>query len=130
MSASFAFRASGTGTFNPVSVPGSFFEALVEVTADNSYPLTATSGYPFGIAQLNTLSGGAYSAIDSVDIVNHWTDNAAGSAAKCFVATFDKAHGSLRAFGSNGAGPATLLEVANAASTINGLVCTVRVRFY
>lgn len=130
MSASFAARASGVGSNNPAKVPGSFFDALIEVTADNSYPLTATSGYPFGVAQLNALFGGAYSAIESVEVVNPWTNNTAGAAASCFVASFDKTHNSVRAFGTNGAGPATLLEVANGAATVNGLTCTLRVRFY
>lgn len=130
MAASFASRAAGDGSFNPSKVPGTFFDVLVEVTADNSYPLTATSGYPFGISQLQTCNGCAgASVIESVEVVNHWTDNAAGAAAKCFVANFDKAHNSVRAFGSNGAGPATLLEVANGAATVNALVCTLRVRF-
>lgn len=127
MAASFATRAPGEG-FNAWKAPGAYFDAIVEVTADNSYPLTATSGYPFTPTQLNTLTGGAFSMIESVEVVNHWTDNAAGVAAKCFVATWDKAHSSVRAFGSNGAGPATLLEVANGAATVNALVCSLRVR--
>jgi len=127
MAASFATRAPGEG-FNAWKVPGAYFDAIVEVTADNAYPLTATSGYPFGTTQLNTLTGGAFSMIESVEVVNPWTNNNAGAAASCFVASFDKAHGSVRAFGSNGAGPATLLEVANGAATINGLVCSLRVR--
>jgi len=127
MAASFAMRAPGEG-FNAWKVPGAYFDGLVEVTADNSYPLTATSGYPFTATQLSTLTGGAFSLIESVEVVNPWTNNAAGVAASCFVASFDKAHSSVRAFGSNGAGPATLLEVANGAATINGFVCTLRVR--
>lgn len=129
MAATIATRAAGSGSFHAEKIPGSFLDALVEVTADNSYPLTATSGYPFGVAQLQALFGNAYSVIESVEVVNHWTDNAAGAAAKCFVATYDKVHQSVRAFGTNGAGPATLLEVANAAATVNGLTCTLRVRF-
>jgi hypothetical protein len=127
MAATIAVRAPGEG-FNAWKIPGAYFDAIVEITGDASYPLTATSGYPFGVTQLNTLTGGAFSLIESVDVINNWTDNAAGAAAKCFVANYDKTHQSVRAFGSNGAGPATLLEVANAANTVQNLTCSLRVR--
>ena len=129
MAATYATRASGVGSVHPEKVPGSFFDALVEITADNSYPLTATSGYPFGIAQLNTLFGGAYSAIESVEVVNPWISTATGAQASA-MAAYDKVHGSVRAYGSNGAAPALLQEIPNAAATLNGLTCTLRVRFY
>ena len=127
MAATIAVRAPGEGV-NAWKVPGSYFDAIVEVTADNSYPLTATSGYPFGVTQLNTVTGGAFSMIESVEVAGPWTNNTAGAAASCFVCSYDKVHASVRAFGSNGAGPATLLEVANGAATVNGLTCSLRVR--
>src|SRR5690349_23311481 len=100
MAATFAFRSTGEG-FNPSKIPGAYYESLVEVTGDATYPLTASSGYPFGVAQLQALTGGPGMEIDSVDVVNNWTDNAAGAVAKCFVANYDKTHGSIRAFGTN-----------------------------
>ena len=126
MSASYATRAPGEG-FNAWKVPGAYFDAIVEVTADNSYPLTATQGYPFGISQLNTLTGGSFSLIESVDVVNPWMSTSTG-AQSCALASYDKVHGSVRAYGSNGAAPALLQEIPNAASTLNGLVCSLRVR--
>lgn len=126
MAATFATRAPGEG-FNSWKVPGAYFDAIVEVTADNSYPLTATNGYPFTTSQLNTMTGGAFTMIESVDVVNGWINTAAGAQAFA-VAAFDKVHSTVRAYGSNGAAPALLQELPNAAATLNGLTCSLRVR--
>src|SRR5215471_195211 len=124
MAATFATRAPGEG-FNAWKVPGAYFDAIVEITADNSYPLTATNGYPFGVTQLNTLTGGAFSLIESVEVVNGWINTSTGAQAFA-VAAFDKVHSTVRAYGSNGAAPALLQELSNAATTLNGLTCSLR----
>lgn len=126
MAATIAVRAPGEGV-NAWKVPGAYFDAIVEITGDGSYPLTATNGYPFGVAQLNTLTGGAFSMIESVDVVNPWMLTTAGAQAAA-MAAFDKVHSSVRAYGSNGAAPALLQELPNAAATLNGLTCSLRVR--
>jgi hypothetical protein len=126
MAASYAVRASGVGSMHAEKIPGAFFDAIIEVTGDNSYP---AQGYPFGVANLQTLFGGAYSAIESVDIVNNWTDNAVANGAKCFVANFDKAHNTVRGF-SGGSANSTMVEVATGNAALNALVCSLRVRFY
>lgn len=120
MAATFAFRASGVGSFQPVTPPGSFFDALVEVTGDGSYP---TGGYPFGVTQLQAMSGGAYSAIESVEVVNPWTSGTQGA-----VAAYNKTTGKIQAFGGTPAS-GTIPESA-AASVFTSMVCTLRVRFY
>jgi hypothetical protein len=120
MSASFAFRAPGEG-FNAAKVPGAYLDALVEMTADNSYPLTATNGYPFTAAQL---PGGAYSLIESVDVVNPVMVNSTG-VPQAFLAAWDKVHSTVRIFSL-----ATDAELANANAGANGFVATLRVRFH
>lgn len=126
MSASYTTRAPGEG-FNAWKVPGAYFDAIVEITADNSYPLTATNGYPFTTTQLNAITGGAFSMIESVDVVNPWMSTSTGAQAAA-MAAYDKVHQTVRAYGSNGAAPALLQELPNAAATLNGLTCSLRVR--
>jgi hypothetical protein len=130
MAASYAFRPSAAGEFNPVHVPGSAFSALVEITsAGGDYP---TGGYAFGIAQLQTLSGGAYSAITDVDVVNHWV-NKAGGGTTAALAAYDRVNNKVQAFGmAAAAGVGTLLTelTANDAALASGFTCTLRVWFY
>src|SRR5437879_3600006 len=64
MAATVALVPSGIGSFNPVKVPGAFFDAIIELTADTSYP---TGGYPFDVAQVQAATGNAYSAVESVE---------------------------------------------------------------
>lgn len=120
MAASFAAVASGVGSLNPVKVPGSFFDVLVEVTGDSSYP---TGGYAFGVAQLNTLFGGAYSAIESIEVANPWTSGTTGA-----VAVFESSTGKVRALG--GAASGAVLAEITAATNLSTFKCRLRVRFY
>lgn len=120
MAATFAVRASGVGSVHPEKVPGSFFDALIQVTGDASYP---TGGYAFGITQLSTLFGGAYSAIESVEVANPWTSGTTGA-----VAVYEPGTAKVRALGGAAAG-AVLSEIT-AATNLSTFTCTLRVRFY
>ncbi len=122
MAATFSFRAGGEG-FHPEKVPGAYFDAIIIVTAGTT-DYTA-GGYAFGITQLKTLYSGA-SLLESVDVVNHWgTDG--GTAA--LLARWDNTNQKVQAFGTNGAAPGGLLEIANNNAVMNGLFCALRVRF-
>lgn len=129
MAATFAFRAAGSGSFNPVAVPGAFFDALVEVSSGTAdYP---TGGYPFSITQLSALGGGAYSVIESVEVVNNWCLTAGGTTTNMFVAVFDRVNNKVQAFGmAAAAGVSTgLTEIAANSANLNSRTCTLRVRF-
>lgn len=122
MAATFAFRASGVGSFQPVTPPGAYLDALVEVTGDASYP---AGGYAFGVAQLQTLGGGAYSAIESVEVVNPWD-----SGTTSFTAVYIKSTGKVAARAQAVAGAATALVDVTATTNLSTFTCTLRVRFY
>jgi hypothetical protein len=130
MAASYKARASGVGSIHPEKAPGSFFDALIEVSsAGADYP---AGGYAFGIAQLQTLFGGAYSAIESVEVVNPWVA-VAGGGTTCFVASFDKVNNKVQAFGMGASavvGVALVEATTNDAALAAGMTCTLRVRFY
>ena len=129
MAATFAVRASGAGSFHPEKVPGSFLDALIEITSGTAdYP---TGGYAFGISQLQTLFGGAYSTIESVEVVNHWMASGGGTTTNLFVAVYDKVNAKVQAFGmAAAAGVSTgLTECGAASANMNGRTCTLRVRF-
>lgn len=124
MAASFAPRASAVPSQQHTNVvPGAFFEDIIEMTADNSYPLTATNGYPFGNTQLQSMYGGAYSTVISVDTVNPVMVSSTG-VPEAFLATWDKVHGTIRIFST-----ATDAELANANAGANGFIASLRVRF-
>lgn len=130
MAATFAARASGVGSVHPEKVPGSFFDAIIEVTSGTAdYP---TGGYAFGVAQLQTIFGGAYSAIESVEVVNNWMATGGGTTTNLFVAVYDKVNAKVQAFGmAAAAGVSTgLTEVAASSANMNGRTCSLRVRFY
>jgi hypothetical protein len=119
-----AVRAPGEG-FNAWKVPGAYFDAIVEITAAADYP---TGGYAFGIAQLNTLTGGAFSLLESVDVINPWTSAAATT--QVFLAAFDKTNNKVQAFGmaaAVGVGTGFSEATANDAA-LNGKTCSLRVR--
>ena len=123
MSATFAARASGAGSFNPQKIPGTFFDALIEVTGDASYP---TGGYAFGAAQLQTLFGGAYSVVESVEVVNPWIS----STPTVYTAAYNKGTGKVQAFGTGAtAGAAVAYLEVTAATNLSTFTCTLRVRF-
>lgn len=120
MAATFATRAPGEG-FNAWKVPGAYFDALVEVTADNSYP---AGGYLFTTTQLQTLTGGAFSMIESVEVVNPW-DNGTTS----FTAVWIKSTNKVAARATpTPSGAAIAMVDVTAATSLTGFVCTLRVR--
>lgn len=124
MAASFAVVPSGVGSVHPEKVPGSFFDVIIELTGDASYP---TGGYPFAQAQLTTLFGGAYSAIESVEPQGLARVGAAGATA--YGVAYDRVNAKVQLYTSNGAAPAALAEVPNATS-VTTAVARLRVRFY
>lgn len=128
MAASYAYRPGFVGV-NAAKIPGSFFDALIEITsAGADYP---TGGYAFSISNLNTLSGGAYSTIESVEVVNHWI-NRAGGGTTAFLAAYDRVNGKVQAFGMGASavvGVALVEATANDAALAAGFTCTLRVRF-
>jgi hypothetical protein len=122
MAATFAFRASQAGRFHSDAIPGAFDEALVEMTADSNYP---AGGYPFGTAQLQALSGGAFSTLESVEVVNPVFVSNTG-VPQNFLAAWDKVNGKVHIL-SLAAAPA--VELATASGAAAGFTCTLKVRF-
>jgi hypothetical protein len=128
MAATFTQRAAGEG-FNPSKVPGAYFDTLVEVTAGTTDYVAG--GYGFGVSQLQTLTGGAGSLIESVEVADHWR-TAAGGGTSAFLAVWDAVNGKVQAYGMNAAAGVSnaLTEVANSTANMNGLRCTLRVRWH
>lgn len=126
MAATFSMRAAGEGV-NPWKVPGAYFDGLVEVTAGTAD--YAAGGYLFGPTQLNTLTGGAFSLLESVEVADHWR-TAAGGGTTTFLAVWDAVNNKVQAYGmAAAAGVSTgLTEVGNGTANMNGLRCTLRVR--
>lgn len=130
MAASFAPRASLVPSQVHTNViPGAYFEDIVEITAGAGDYLAG--GYAFGSAQLQTMYGGAYSTLVSVDVVDHWR-TAAGGGTSAFMAVYDAVNQKIQAYGMNAAAGVSnpLTEVANASANINGLRCSIRIRFF
>lgn len=129
MAATFAPRASIVPSqVHTNIVPGAFFEDIVEITAGTAdYP---TGGYAFGNTQLQAMYGGAYSTMISVDVVDNWR-TAAGGGTTCFIALYDSVNQKVQAYGmAAAAGVSTgFTEIAAANANLNGLRCSVRVRF-
>lgn len=121
MAATIAFRAPGEGV-NAYKVPGAYFDALVEITGDSSYP---AGGYPFGVTQLNTLGGGAFSMIESIEVVNPWD-----SGTTSFMAVYIKSTGKVAARAQAVAGAATAQVDVTATTNLSTFTCTLRVRFH
>jgi hypothetical protein len=127
MAATFATRAPGEGV-NAWKVPGAYFDAIVEITSGTTdYP---TGGYAFGVAQLNTLTGGAFSMIESVDVINPWMASGGATTTNLFVAVYDKVNQKVQSFGmAAAAGVSTgLTECAAANANMNARTCSLRVR--
>ena len=127
MAATFAFRAGGEG-FNAAKVPGAYLDVLVEVTAGTTdYP---AGGYAFGLTQLQTITGNANVLIESVEVADHWR-TAAGGGTSAFLAVWDAVNGKVQSYGMNtAAGVANpLTEVSTNHANMNGLRCTLRVRY-
>jgi hypothetical protein len=105
-----------------------FFEDIIEITAGTAdYP---TGGYVFGNTQLQTMYGGAYSTLVSVDVVDNWR-TAAGGGTTTFIAVYDSVNQKVQAYGmAAAAGVSTgLTEIAAANANLNGLRCSIRIRF-
>lgn len=123
MAATYAARASGVGSVHPEKVPGSFFDAIIQVTGDSSYP---TGGYAFGVSNLQTLFGGAYSAIESVEVVNPWLS----STPTTYIAAWDNTNNKVLAFAQGTAGAAVAQVQVTAGTNLSTFTCSLRVRFY
>jgi hypothetical protein len=130
MAVSYAIKASGSGLFNPVAVPGGWFEFDVIVqSAGGDYP---TGGYAFGIAQIQTLSGGAYSALEAVSVAQHW-QTLAGGGTTAFLAAWNSTTNKVQAYGmvtSGVTGSAFAEATANDAGLAAGMGCILRVKVY
>ena len=131
MAATFSVRPSqsSSNVVHTNTVPGSCFEDIIEITAGTGDYLAG--GYTFGTSQLNTLYGGAYSTILSVDVIDHWR-TAAGGGTSTFIAVYDSVNQKVQAYGMNAAAGAgnALTEIPNATAGLNGLRCSLRVRFF
>lgn len=129
MAASYKYRPAGEGV-HPEKVPGAYLDAIIEISSGGAdYP---TGGYAFGISQLNTLSGGAYSMIESVEVVNHW-QAIAGGGTTFFLATYDRVNAKVQASGmaaAAGVGTGFTEITANDAALASGFTCSLRVRFH
>lgn len=122
MAATIATRASMIPSqIHTNTDPGWCMEDIIEVTADNSYP---AGGYPFSNTQLQTLYGGAYSSLVSVDVVNPVMVNSSG-VPEAFLASWDKVHSTVRIFST-----ATDAELATSNSGANGFTVSLRCRFF
>jgi len=119
MAATLAARAPGEGQ-NPWKVPGAYFDAIVEVTGDNSYP---AGGYPVTITQINTLTGGAFTMIESVDVVNPWD-----STTTSFMAVWIKSTSKVAARAQAVAGAATAQVDVTATTNLTTFTCSLRIR--
>jgi hypothetical protein len=109
------------------TVPGWQNEDIIEITAGTGDYLAG--GYLFGNAQLQTLYGGAYSTLTSVDVVDHWR-TAAGGGTVAFFAIYDSVNQKVQAYGPSAAVATGFTEVANADANLNGLRCSIRIRFF
>lgn len=130
MAATYSIKASGSGLFNPVAVPGSWFEAdVVVATAGADYP---TGGYAFGLAQLQSITGNAYSAIEAVAVAQHW-QTLAGGGTTAFLAVWNSTTNKVQAYGMGASavvGVALVEATANDAALAAGMGCILRVKFY
>jgi hypothetical protein len=127
MAATFAPRAPLVpGQIHTNVVPGAYFEDVIEITGDGAYPV---GGYVFSNAQLQTMYGGAYSTLISVDVVDHWR-NTAGGGTSCFVAVYDSVNQKIQAYGmAAAAGVGTPLSEATSTAVTSAFRCSIRIRF-
>ena len=124
MAATFAPRASMVPSqVHTNVVPGVFFEDIVEVTGDSSYP---AGGYSFTNTQLQSMYGGAYSTLVSVDVVNPWF---AVSTKTSFHAVWDKTNSKLLAQATAVAGAAVGDVDVTAATNLSTFTASIRIRF-
>ena len=125
MAATFAPRASLVPSqLHTNVVPGAYYEDIVEITGDTSYP---AGGYAFGNTQLQTMYGGAYSTLVSVDVVNNWVSAVPTS----FFAVWNKATGKIMAHATPTPSGAAIAAVDVTATTnLSTFTCSVRIRFF
>lgn len=124
MAATFAPRASLVPSqFHTNLVPGAYFEDYINITGDTSYP---AGGYAFGTSQLQTMYGGAYSSLVSVEIVNPWIS----ATPTVFNAYYNQATGKVGASAQAVAGAATAQVDVTATTNMSTFTCTIRIRFF
>lgn len=123
MAATFAPRASLVPSqVHTNTVPGWAYEDLITVTGDSSYP---AGGYAFGNAQLQSMYGGAYSTLISVDVVNPWLS----STPTGYMAYYNPATGKIGAMAQAVAGAAVAQVDVTATTNLSTFSCTIRIRF-
>lgn len=123
MAATFAPRASLVPSqVHTNTVPGSCMEDWINITGDNSYP---AGGYPFGVAQLQSLYGGAYSTLLSVEISNPWLS----ATPTGFNAYWNQATGKVGAMAQAVAGAAVAQVDVTATTNMTTFTCTIHIRF-
>lgn len=123
MAASFTPRASLVPSqVHTNEIPGNWFEDDITVTGDSSYP---AGGYAFGNTQLQTMYGGAYSTLRSVEVVNPWVTTTPTS----FIAAWIPSTGKLAALTQAVAGAATAQAEITAGTNLTTFSCTIRIRF-
>lgn len=122
MAATFSPRADLAGAFHTNVVPGAYFEDIITVTGDSSYP---TGGYLFGNAQLQAMYGGSYSTLHSVEVVNPWIS----STPTGYMAYYNPATNKIGAMAQAVAGAATAQVDVTAATNMSTFSCTIRIRF-
>ena len=125
MAATFTAIADLTDSIPTPKPPGEYFDMIIEMTGDSSYP---TGGYPFGIAQLQTLFGGAYNGIAFVDIANAAAP-AGQPATTAYLANYDRVAQKVQLFGSAAVAGAIFPEVT-AAVNVATVKVRMRVRFF
>jgi hypothetical protein len=123
MAAAFAPRASLVPSqVHTDTVPGWCHEDIIEVTGDTSYP---AGGYAFGTAQLQTMYGGAYSTLISVEVVDNWVSAVPTS----FLAVWNKATNKIMAHAQAVAGAAVAQVDVTATTNLSTFACSIRIRF-
>jgi len=127
MAATFTNRASMVPSqIHTNTVPGWCQDDIVEVTAGTGDYLAG--GYAFGSAQLATLYGGAFSTLISVEVADDWR-TAAGGGVIAFLAVWDAINFKVQAYGPSASVATGFTEVANANANLNGLRCSLKIRF-
>lgn len=108
------------------TVPGWCMEDIIDVTAGTGDYLAG--GYLFGNAQLQTMYGGAFSTLISVEVVDDWRTTAGGGTI-AFEAVWDSVNFKVQAYGPSAAVATGFTEIANANANLNGLRCSLKIRF-
>ena len=127
MAATFTTRAPIVASqIHTNTVPGWCQDDIIEVTAGTGDYLAG--GYLFNATTLQTLYGGAYSTLISVEVIDHWR-TAAGGGTIAFLAVWDSVNSKVQAYGPSAAVATGFTESANANANLNGLRCSLKIRF-